>query len=500
MAAPPTSDPLLGAVTVREPARRPAELLSAPRSGYEALAQLLGWGTLVNILFVEAERSIWLVPIVLGAALVVLRPSAVLGVSGILLGMAGRTLAEFDPPPDLWVFLAVLALAWIFVVPRAAMRHGGWPRMSEVGPGLASSFRGAFVVGWALVLLHQLNDSFLDVAVSCSVHVYERSRDLLVFLPDLGPRPSERLPVAVLVVETVIVLGLAVPWLRRLPVAVALLFLTVVGAADPTLAALALPFLVLFVPVDVVDTALDRLSSLDHRRPIIADALALAVAGVVVLALIRTGAAVLADSDFLVAGDLGVGPPLARLLMVVTGLGLFVLYGVGTFGPPPLTESEEPMEWFGPASALLTLIVLGLGLAPYLGLGTAHALADGSNLRTEGERWNHLFLPDEMTVVDTQTPVIRVFDRDHPAFADLGRHLDQPVSRVLVTEHEARRRVADACADGPLPPLTLARDDVVSLVRDPCADPSLASSEGFLLDWFVAHRPVADGGRCLLPT
>lgn len=495
------SDSLLGAVTVAERARRPDDVLRLPRSRYEAFAALIGWGMLLHLLAERGERSPWLLMAVIGALTVTMRPSSVLGLTTVLVAMTARTITDVDPPPGFWLFLAVLTPFWLGMLYAGLVRHRGWPLMVELGPRFAPVFRTGFVVGWFVVLAHQINDAFFNVATSCTVEIYGRSRDLLFFLPDLAARRTGWLPLGVVIVELVIVVGLWLRPLRRLPIAVAIVFHMVVGAAQPALGALAFAFIVLFMPSLVVDAALDRLAVIGHRRPWWATVIAVFALIVMAVAVIVVVATVVFDHGFLTTSPFAIGPFLASLGTVATGLFLLLAYGAGWFGPDPLTEVDEPMEWIGPVALLMAVVVLALGAAPYVGLGTAYALADYSSVRTEPGRWNHRVLPDAIRVFDTQQPLVRVLDPDHPELQALRRDTPVLLSRVQLVEGELSRRLVRACATNQsgaeVVPLTVARQSAVTIVPDPCADPELARSRGWLLDHALAFRAVTEGAVCL---
>ena len=59
-----------------------------------------------------------------------------------------------------------------------------------------------------------------------------------------------------------------------------------------------------------------------------------------------------------------------------------------------------------PAIAIFLLFVLN-GLAPYLGFQTVRTMSMFSNLRTEGERTNHLFLPSSLQIAGYQEDLVR---------------------------------------------------------------------------------------------
>ncbi len=500
------SEALLGAVTVTEQPRRPADLLRLPRSRYEAFAALLGWGVLLQLLTSRGEHALWLLPVLLAAIALILRPWSVAALTVLLVSITGRTLFDLDPPSGFWFLLTVLTPFWLGSLYAGAMRHRGWPRMAELGPRFGPVFRTAFLVGWAVIVVHQINDGFTTTATSCAVELYQRSRDLLVILPGLDNNGPGWFPAAVIAVEVALIVGLIFPWLRRLPLAGALLFHVVLGAAAPQLSALAFAFIVLLMRHDVVDAALDQLSAIGHRRWWPSLVVAVPVVIVMFLATVRVLAGVVAGAEPLGGSPAAFGPSVAALLTALTGLLLLVAYGAGTFGPPSPTETATPTEWIGPVALLAGLVVALLGVAPYVGLGTAYAFGDATNLRTEEGRWNHHVVLSSASVFDTQAPLVRSLDADHPDLAPLAADLTVPLDEVELVEGELQRRLARSCADAggetgspdaAAEPLTLRVGSSLTVIRDVCGDDELTASDGWFTDRVLGYRPLTTDGGCL---
>lgn len=505
------SEALLGAVTVTEQRRRPADLLRLPRSRYEAFAALVGWGVLLQLLTGRGEHSMWLLPTLLAAIALILRPWSVTAMTVLLVSIAGRTLFDLDAPPGLWFLLTMLTPFWLGSLYAAAMRHRSWPRMSEMGPRFGPVFRTAFLVGWAVSAIHQVNDGFTASATSCAVAVYDRSRQLLVVLPELADGGPGWFPWAVIAGQLLLIVGLAFPWMRRVPLAAALVFHVAVGAAAPELSALAFPFIVLLMRHEVVDAGLDQLSAIGHRRWWPSVVVAVPVVIVMLLATVRVLAGVVVGAEPLGGAPSAFGPSVAALLTALTGLVLLVVYGAGTFGPPSPTESPTPIEWIGPVALLAGTIVALLGLVPYVGLGTAYAFADGTNLRTEQGLWNHRVIPETTSVFDTQAPIVRSLDADHPDLEPIADDLVPPLDQVQLVEGELQRRLARSCDDGSggsggsgsgsggeLEPLSLRVGPSLLVIDDVCADDELTASDGWFLDRVLGYRPIPLDGTCSL--
>ncbi|MEL7155992.1 MAG: hypothetical protein AAFN30_05270, partial [Actinomycetota bacterium] len=104
-------------------------------------------------------------------------------------------------------------------------------------------------------------------------------------------------------------------------------------------------------------------------------------------------------------------------------------------------------------------------------------------------------------VFDTQQPLVRVLDPDHPRLQALADDVPVLLSRVQLVEGEVHRRLVEACAPDPGAvddePLTVARQSAVLVVPDPCTDPTLHRSRGWLVDRVLAYRAVPEGAVCL---
>jgi hypothetical protein len=60
-----------------------------------------------------------------------------------------------------------------------------------------------------------------------------------------------------------------------------------------------------------------------------------------------------------------------------------------------------------PAGGILLLFIAN-GIAPYLGFQTVRTMSMFSNIRTEGDRTNHLFVPSSLQIADYQDDLVRV--------------------------------------------------------------------------------------------
>lgn len=63
-----------------------------------------------------------------------------------------------------------------------------------------------------------------------------------------------------------------------------------------------------------------------------------------------------------------------------------------------------------PVLILGPLVLILNGLCPYLGLKTQNSYTMYSNLQTEGDQWNHSFMPRAMRVFDYQNDLVRILE------------------------------------------------------------------------------------------
>lgn len=72
----------------------------------------------------------------------------------------------------------------------------------------------------------------------------------------------------------------------------------------------------------------------------------------------------------------------------------------------------RPKHWI---CLLGPLLLIFNGLNPYLGLRTESSFTMFSNLQTEGNQWNHLFMPPAMRIFPLQTDLVTVISSSDPA-------------------------------------------------------------------------------------
>jgi hypothetical protein len=105
------------------------------------------------------------------------------------------------------------------------------------------------------------------------------------------------------------------------------------------------------------------------------------------------------------------------------------------------TRESQLFRIGGIGPACLAALFFLNGLSPYVGLKTETSFAMYSNLRTEGNRPNHLFIPGFLSVFPGQDDLVEVLDCPVPELGRLAdRHLQLPFFQLcseLSTQPEA---------------------------------------------------------------
>jgi hypothetical protein len=412
--------------------------------GVTGFAVFAFWFALSGLLDVAPFHG-WLdgplqIPFSLACAAVLWRPGSLLAFAV----MNALRLAVFvhDSPDNAnhHVLHAIASATLLASLPFAARAAGGLSRLTGEGwrACFAPALRVELLALYGFAVLHKLNRDYLDPEVSCAVFT------LLGVVPSwagewLASDPARRtaLVYGSLLAETAIPLLLAMRGTRRLGIAAGVLFHTFLGIRFFAFSTGLLAFYSLFAPAALfagLDSALRRWR--ERGAPV-----RIALSGAVV----RVGALALVAAMGWAAATLRLpgGMQLPRLgfpllsgvwVAGVLGAAAVALLGGGRAG------------WRGPAAgrlgaapvlALFPLLVIGNGLSPYLGLRTVPTFSMFSNLRTEGGRTNHLFMPATgLRVASWQEDLVRVIDaededlrrfarRPHRTFYDLQRRIQK---------------------------------------------------------------------------
>lgn len=288
----------------------------------------------------------------------------------------------------------LLALMW-----SAARREFDEARWVQVA---TPALRGILVVVYIWGVVHKLNSDFLDPQVSCGVDLYAAlRRDFLPVLP-IGAGVRWATIVGTLVVEAAIPVLLLVPRTRRWGVLLGTSFHFVLGFVPYSVyynfSSMLFALYLLFTPQPWVARMRDawhqRFSSRQRRW---------AKGTIVALVILFCGLVALDGPQNRDAWRLAARVP--WLLCGAFAIGAYWRWGEGsTVG----ADAPAPKRSGARALMLMPALFFLNGASPYLGLKTETSLAMYSNLRTEGDRNNHLFLGTGFDLFGHQARVARI--------------------------------------------------------------------------------------------
>lgn len=420
--APATSDAV---PAVAAPALRTFALLWA----VAALAHIAAWPDVVF----DAKG------ILIGAPALLVLASG--GRTGALLALAAATLLQvaWAGPANVsnhWMLAGLVNLALLASAARLAWRApAGAPRLDAGALFLAfaPTARLLLLVLYLYAVLHKLNLDFLDPAWSCATNHYASIGRSLPFLPR-HPLALQATIWGALATEAAIPVLLVLRRTRVVGIALAMLFHMTLALNpahtffDFSSTLFALYFLFLpadFRPAAGASTAPPATGVAAGRAPAGArtdrwraapwTVCALLLAGLVAGTLLGGGE--LRDAEFAPVRE-GM-----RLAWLTAALGLLAVYLRAALRRP-LAAEVRGADRLRPASAwgwVLPAYLLFHGASPYLGLKTEGSLAMFSNLRTEGERWNHAFLPPALKRWHFQDDLVTVRASSARGLAALAR-------------------------------------------------------------------------------
>ncbi len=361
-----------------------------------------------------------------------LRPRSLVALGATALAQLVRTLWSLPWVSNHALLASTVALTLLlaFVPIRGRDRFGPAER-ERVFDDLAPPIRLSVIAVYGWTLFHKLNTGWLDPAGSCGAALYHGAAQRFG-LPDAPAAVVAIGVLAPLAIELAIPLLLLSRRTRGIGV-LALMLFHLSLAAPPTsfyrFSALMFALGFLFWPADALDRlrpAWERLAALASRRSLrraARTAFALSVAvlawrtdwtrGPHELPLYRP----LHTSEWSpIAAAVGVG--WAALAVAMIGVFLFIVSERRARAPEtaPLFAVRRRALW------LPVLLIVLDGAGPYLGVKTETSFAMFSNLRTEGDRTNHLLIARALDWTDHADDLVRIVDATDPELAALGQH------------------------------------------------------------------------------
>jgi hypothetical protein len=273
------------------------------------------------------------------------------------------------------------------------------------------------VVLYAFAVLHKLNFDFLDPDTSCAaVHSDALMEALAVPLP-AGPTRQAVITLT-LAIEVLVPIGLT---FRRTGAAAMLLGGVFHGAIGLNLdvapfynfSSLVFACYALFLPEDFLAALRQRLDGLAaslRRRPL--QALRWA------RRLLAAGGLLLVLSGVWVGQSWSLDANLLRSLWALYTFGLMALVVLGYAGT---ARGRVPLMGRPAGLAIFPALLILNGLSPYLGFKTETSFGMFSNLRTEGELGNHLFLRRAPRIASLQEGLVKVLDSSDPGLRRVSR-------------------------------------------------------------------------------
>jgi hypothetical protein len=305
---------------------------------------------------------------------------------------------EMPFSPDHWILIGAVNIA--ILVSMVLRRTYGLTAVAAALPAV----RIVLLISYSAAALAKYNTTFLDPVMSCATAIANAAGYGIADRLDVGPLWVG----ATIVCETAIPILLAIPSTRRHGVRLGMAFHFILSASpafavvDYTAALYAL--FLLFLPVGEVARMLDWLGAIAARSAIARDA--------------RRWPPATAALAFVAFGLLGhvLQQPAAALLWLASELyllGLLLAVLVTWRSSERRPRSIGRVSW---AHVPVLLLVILWAANPYLGLRTTASFTMFSNLRTEGEVANHLFLP-AARLTDWQDEFVVLEEANDPALA-----------------------------------------------------------------------------------
>ena len=163
---------------------------------------------------------------------------------------------------------------------------------------------------------------------------------------------------------------------------------------------------------------------------------------------------------------------------------LWVSRGLGSADSKHLFRIPTKAFWLLPAIILLN------GMSPYLGLKTESSFSMFSNLRTEGGKTNHLFIPNTVRLTNFQDDLVEVLETDAEEFQFLIER------NQLITYFEFRRRASNIKRDFRTLIRRNGRTDTLVVKGGISSLPEYTSPHSWLLDKIFYFRYVDKEGPC----
>ena len=347
-------------------------------------------------------------------------------------------------------FVELAALMSLAVVALSREQRTGDP--AALYRVLAPMVRVLVILMYGFAALAKMNSDFMDPQLSSAVALLGSVRSMLVFIPD-GEWTAAPVILGTIVLEAALPLLLFLRSTRLATVLVALLFHVLMGLSGHTsFSGLAPALLFPFVPDDMparlrrLRVEWPQLGALSDRARSWAGSVwafpLLAALWLLVATLHTAGILTDAALSFALYSPVGV-----KMLLYPYLAALAAVLALCTRQGGPYLYRARPFSLSHPVCALIPLLMIFNGLCPYLGLKTQSSLTMFSNLQTEGDQWNHVFLPPAMRTFGYQDDLVEIIDSTDPmlaehakrrkrwVFFEFHRYLSQHPTTSVTFEH-----------------------------------------------------------------
>jgi hypothetical protein len=386
-------------------------------------------------------------------------------------------------------------IGWTWLRDRGAFTLSTFEQRERRFDSFAPVLRGMLIAMYYFAILAKLNQGFLDPGTSCVAAMYGDLQRRLPFVPD-EPWAKTASIWATLAIELAIPICFTFRRTRPLAILVGLPFHFMLGSiGHRTFSALALSMYSLFVTgalASLVDDArawlAARFSEATLGRTLRAAGVAAALGIAALIALEKAG-----------LGQAGFGPfRVFRVAWVTWGLWYLavmaacfaalarVWLGRGPGLEPAGARVAPPLLLY----AMVAVVIVN-GMSQYLGLKTENAFTMYSNLRTEGGRNNHLFMP-AWRLAGYQDDLVDVIATDHPELRTYADHHQR------ITWFELRRIASETPLDFSLRYVRDGQPHRFTKRNGLGDDLALSQRHPFLAATLLSFRPVdgSDAAAC----
>lgn len=369
----------------------------------------------------------------------------------------------------------LLAIAWRAVVPERGARGAGKPLSASAFDLFAPVLRIEIIVLYFWVVIHKLNWDYLNPEVSCAWELYLGVIEFMqvrfgIPMPGWSWLAYPGLYGALLA-EAAIPLLLAFRKTRKLGIFFGLLFHLMLSFHNNEYIA-SFSFMlyaayILFLPGAVWVSVVDRWRSGSIGgwfagrgwRMSAAIVAGLALYGGVIVALAASTAGL--NKASVIDTLHRYSDPvifIVWLCWAVVGIAVFLRWRRSKWSDQDNGWARVPMPLF----YLCPLLIWLIGWSPYVGLKTHHAFAMFSNLRTEANQTNHLFIPVSFRLVPYQDDPVAILrsDIEQLPVSVAGQRMTWFEFRRLI--HEAQPGTSVTYQRAGEEPVTLKAEDVTS--------------------------------------